>query len=92
MSFSLDDMLGVEGKYNLQHVEFVEIVLNWIKKNTSPQKEFIRLWVTIRQNTLNWKYVRMVKNCILRGDRTLPNTEYLGDDRYYEFFIDKILK
>ena len=90
LAFSLDVMLCVEEKYHLRHVEFVEIILNWIQKNKSPQTEFIRLWVTIRQNTLNWKYVSLVKNNILRGDQNLPNTEYLGDDKYYEYFMGSL--
>ena len=81
--FSLDKVVGLEKEFDLTHIEFVEIVIEWIRSNTPTQDKVTQLWGMFRQQELCWGYLDDLRNTVCRsGTVSVPQVERLDDDKY----------
>ena len=76
-SFSTEKLMATEKYFSLEHHEFVEVLLSWIKTNRPSQADVIKLWRVIRQQDLSYHYL-----CCVRG--TLVST--------YKYIIPYVVK
>ena len=91
-SFQLERMLGLEDEFNLNHVQFVEIVVEWIVSTEASQEVTNRLWEKIRQVELNKDYLSLVTSSIthyntgltLKPLDNISNYKYLLCEEIFE--------
>ena len=85
-SYSIEKLMATEKYFSLEHYEFVEVLLSWIKTNRPSQTDVIKLWSVIRQQDLSYCYLPCVRNIL--GDTynyTIPDVMKLeeSDYKYY---------
>ena len=81
--FSLDKVVEIETEFDLTHIEFVEIVIEWIRSNTPTQDKVTQLWGMFRQQELCWLYLDRLRYTVCRsGPVSVPKVEQLDDDKY----------
>ena len=55
--FSFDKVVGLETEFDLTHIQFTEIVIEWIRSNTPIQDIVTQLWGMFRQQGLCYMYL-----------------------------------
>ena len=81
--FSFDKVVRLEKVFDLTHIQFVEIVIEWIRSNTPTQDMVTQLWGMFRQQELCYFYLAHLRNTVCRsGTVTVPKVERLANDKY----------
>ena len=91
--FSFDKVVELETEFDLTHIEFVEIVIEWIRSNTPTQDKVTQLWGMFRQHELCLEYLYCLRNTVC-GSATVsvPEVEWLAyNDKYKYWYSDTIL-
>ena len=81
--FSFDKVVGLEKEFDLTHIQFADIVVEWITSNSPTQDMVTQLWGMFRQHEFCYVYSYHLRITICRsGTVTVPEVEQLGDDKY----------
>ena len=65
--YLFEQLMATEKDFNLEHFEFVEVILSWIKANRPSHAKITKLWELIRQKDLSYHYLYRVRtrlNCV----------------------------
>ena len=82
-SFSFYKVVRLEKEFDLTHIQFAEIVVEWIRSNTPTQDTVTQLWGMFRQHELCYVYLVYLHNTVCSsGTVTVPQVEQLADDKY----------
>ena len=88
---SFDKVVGLEKKFDLTHIQFVEIVVEWITSNTPSQDVVTQLWGMFRQQELCYVFLAYLRLTVCRsGTVSVPEVERLADDKYKYLSSGKI--
>ena len=91
--FSFEKVVGLETEFDLTHIEFVEIVIEWIRSNTPTQDMVTQLWGMFRQQELCRWYLVYLRITVCRsGTVSVPRVERLGVDKYKYWYSDTTLR
>ena len=78
--FSFDKVVGLETEFDLTHIQFTEIVFEWITSNTPTQDMVTQLWGMFRQHELCWWYL----HCLyITVSWSVPQVEQLDKYKYW---------
>ena len=81
--FSFEKVVELEKEFDLTHIEFVEIVIEWIRSNTPTQDKVTQLWGMFRQQELCWLYLAYIRDTVCSsGTVSVPEVEQLAEDKY----------
>ena len=81
-SYSIEKLRTTENYFSLEHYEFVEVLLPWIKTNRPSQADFIiKLWTVIREQDLAYHYLHWVRSKLL-GLYTIPEVTICRDHKF----------
>ena len=81
--FSFDKVVGLEKEFDLTHIQFAEIAVEWIRSNTPTQHMVTQLWGMFRQHELCWWYLDALHITVCRsGTVSVPQVEQLRDNKY----------
>ena len=81
--FSFDKVVRLEKEFDLTHIQFVEIAVEWIRSNTPTQDKVTQLWGMFRQQELCWEYLACLRTTVCRsGTVSIPEVEQLAHDKY----------
>ena len=80
--FNIDEILATEEEYNLTHPQYVEVVVQWIKNNQTPQNDLDRLWGSF-QGDLNKGYMGLIRSTLLP---LKPTIQTLAPAQYKYYF------
>ena len=71
---------------DLNHFQFVELLLEWVIKNKAPQADLDRLWGKVRQRELCWRFLCIILMTIenIPGKLTVPQSTDQGNS-FYEY-------
>ena len=90
--FSFDKVVGLEKEFDLTHIQFAEIVVEWIRSNNPTQDTVTQLWGMFRQHELCYVYLVYLHNTVCSsGTVTVPQVERLADDKYKYWYSDTTL-
>ena len=82
-SYSVEKLMATEKYFSLEHYEFVEVLLFWIKINRPSQADVIKLWSVIRQQDLNRDYLECVRALLVEKYKyTIPDVVKLKETGY----------
>ena len=93
--FSFEKVVRLETEFDLTHIEFSEIVVEWISTNTPTQDKVTQLWGMFRQQELCWVYLYQLYITVRRsgpGRVFVPYVERLAEDKYKYWFSDTGLR
>ena len=91
--FSFDKVVGLEKEFDLTHIQFAEIVIEWIRSNNPTQDMVTQLWGMLRQQELCWEYLACLRDTVCSsGTVSVPEVEQLDDDKYKYCDSDTILR
>ena len=86
-SFSVKTIMESEESFpDLNHFQFVEILLEWVIKNKPSQADLNRLWCKVREKELCFRFVHRIWSTIedIPGNLTVPEpTNHV--DSFYEY-------
>ena len=81
--FSFDKVVELEKEFDLTHIQFGEIVVEWIRNNTPTQDMVTQLWGMFRQHELCLEYLYDLRNTVCSsGTVSVPEVEWLAHDKY----------
>ena len=81
--FTFDKVVGLEKEFDLTHIQFAEIAVEWIRSNNPTQDTVTQLWGMFRQQELCYWYLYCLRNTVCRsGTVTVPKVEQLRDNKY----------
>ena len=90
--FSFDKVVELEKEFDLTHIQFGEIVVEWIRSNTPTQDMVTQLWGMIRQQELCWRYLHdLTVTVCSSGTVSVPDVEWLANDKYKYWYSGTIL-
>ena len=90
--FSFDKVVELEKEFDLTHIQFGEIVVEWIRNNTPTQDMVTQLWGMFRQHELCLEYLGDLRNTVCSsGTVSVPQVELLADDKYKYWFSSTTL-
>ena len=84
-SFPVEKIMELEESFpDLNHFQFVEILLEWVTKNRPSQADLDRLWDKVRQRELCYRFLYSIWSTItdVPGNLTLPQLKNQGDSLY----------
>ena len=79
--FSFDKVVRLEKEFDLTHIHFVEIAVEWIRSNNPTQDMVTQLWGMFRQQELCRGYLAHLYNTVCRSG-TVSVPQELADDKY----------
>jgi len=94
-SFPVERVLGLEKEYGLQHFEYIEVILAWIKNKTPSQESVSKLSGTIRQHDLAFRFFETAKQMLMYCHKEKYKEPYMlshiqtvyGQYRYYDYAL-----
>ena len=90
--FSFDKVVGLEKEFDLTHIQFAEIAVEWIRSNNPTQDTVTQLWGMFRQQELCWLYLYRLRVTVHRsGTVSVPKVERLAHDKYKYWYSDTTL-
>ena len=88
-SFSTEKLMATEKYFSLEHYEFVEVLLSWIKTSIPSQTDVIELWSVIRQQDLTFTYLWWVRGTLVSTYKyTIPDVVKLEENDYKYYSND----
>ena len=91
--FSFDKVVELEKKFDLTHIEFSEIVVEWIRSNNPTQDMVTQLWGMFRQQELCRWYLDDLRNTVCSsGTVSVPQLEWLANDKYKYWYSNTRLR
>ena len=82
--FSFDKVVGLEKEFDLTHIQYVEIVVKWIRSNTPTQDMVTQLWGMFRQHELCYVYLYDLSRTVRRSGRvSVPQLKQLYKYKYW---------
>ena len=60
--YSIEKLMATEKYFSLEHYEFVDVLLFWIKTNRPSNADVIKLWSVMRVQDLSYNYLDCVRN------------------------------
>ena len=83
--FSFDKFVGLETEFDLTHIQFTEIVFEWITSNTPTQDMVTQLWGMFRQHELCYGYLCCLYDTVHRSGRvSVPQFKQV--DKYKHWY------
>ena len=81
--YLFEQLMATEKDFNLEHFEFVEVILSWIKANRPSHAKITKLWELIRQKDLSYHYLYRVHGSIVyTKNYNIPQVVKLEDSAY----------
>ena len=84
--FTFDKVVGLEKEFDLTHIQFAEIAVEWIRRYNPTQDMVTQLWGMFRQQEMCWGYLHDLRNTVCRSGTvtrlTVPKVERLAHDKY----------
>ena len=90
---SFDKVVGLEKEFDLTHIQFADIVVEWITSNSPTQDMVTQLWGMFRQQELCHVYLDCLRLTVRRSDTvSVPQVEWLAHDNYKYWYSVTIRK